>query len=130
MPNDAFESGAIASARNPIAPVKNLAVLEREVDPFEPGELLRICAVYEDQQRALCILSALSGPCPAEALALNRLRSRFVFCGPMGRPMLERSAGDHPWRRAIARAGVAYRVLCNPRQTYTTLMIQAGKPLQ
>jgi len=42
-------------------------------------------------------------------LALNRLRSRFLFCGPMGRPMLERSVGDHPWRRAIARAVVDAR---------------------
>jgi hypothetical protein len=48
----------------------------------------------------------------------------------MGRPMLERSVGDHPWRRAVARAGVDYRVLYNLRHTYTTLMIRAGKPLQ
>jgi len=48
----------------------------------------------------------------------------------MGRPMVERSVGDHPWRRATARAGVEYRVLYNLRHTYTTLMIQAGKPLQ
>jgi integrase len=65
-----------------------------------------------------------------EVMALNHLRSRFIFCGPMGRPMLERSVGDHPWRRAIARAGVDYRVLYNLRHTYTTLMIRAGKPLQ
>lgn len=65
-----------------------------------------------------------------EAMALNHLRSRFIFCGPMGRPMLERSVGDHPWRRALARAGVDYRVLYNLRHTYTTLMIRAGKPLQ
>ncbi len=38
--------------------------------------------------------------------------------------------GDHPWRRAVARAGVDYRVLYNLRHTYTTLMIRAGKPLQ
>src|SRR5215472_6248171 len=183
MLNDALESGAIASARNPMALVKNLAAPEREVVPFEPGELLRIFAVCEGQQRALYILLAVSGLRPAEALALmpehlnfaegtisvrqqliekgevslrlktrssrrtvkmfepvkmalyevftlNRLRSRFVFCGPMGRPMLERSVGDHPWWRAIARAGVEYRVLYNLRHTYTTLMIQAGKPLQ
>jgi len=64
-----------------------------------------------------------------DVLVLNRLRSRFVFCGPKGRPMLERSVGDHPWRRAVARAGVDYRVLYNLRHTYTTLMICAGKPL-
>jgi integrase len=183
MLNDAFESGAIAGARNPMALVKNLAVSEREIDPFEPAELLRIFAVCEGQQRALYILLALTGLRPAEALALmpehvnfadgtilvrqqmiekgevsprlktkssrrnvkmfepvkialydvlalNRLRSRFLFCGPMGRPMLERSVGDHPWRRAIARAGVDYHVLYNLRHTYTTLMIRAGKPLQ
>ncbi len=44
--------------------------------------------------------------------------------------MLERSVGDHPWRRAIARAGVDYRVLYNLRHSYTTLMIRAGWPLQ
>ena len=183
MLNDAFESGAIASARNPTTLVKNLAVSEREIDPFEPAELLRIFAVCEGQQRALYILLALTGLRPAEALALtpehvnfadgnilirqqmiekgevsarlktkssrraikmfepvkvvlydmlelNRHRSRFLFCGPMGRPMLERSVGDHPWHRAIARAGVDYRVLYNLRHTYTTLMIRAGKPLQ
>jgi integrase len=159
MLNDAFESGSITSARNPMALVRNLAVSEREIDPFEPAELLRIFAVCEGQQRALYILLVLTGLRPAEALALlpehvnfadgtilvrqqmiekgevsqrlktkgsrrtvkmfepvkvalydllalNRLRSRFIFCGPMGRPMMERSVGDHPWRRAIARAGV------------------------
>ena len=183
MLNDAFQSGVIASPRNPMELVKNLAVPEREIDPFEPAELLRIFAVCEGQQRALYILLALTGLRPAEALALvpehvnfadgtilvrqqliekgevslrlktrssrrsvrmfepvkvalyevltlNRLRSRFLFCGPMGRPMLERSVGDHPWRRAVARAGVDYRVLYNLRHTYTTLMIRAGKPLQ
>jgi integrase len=181
--NDAFESGAIVSVRNPMALVKNLEVAEREIDPFDPAELLRIFAVSEGQQRALYILLALSGLRPSEALALmpehinfaegmilvrqqmlekgevslrlktknsrravhmfepaklalfdvlalNRLRSRFVFCGPMGRAMLERSVGDHPWRRAVARAGVNYRVLYNLRHTYTTLMIRAGRPLQ
>jgi hypothetical protein len=34
------------------------------------------------------------------------------------------------WRRAVAGAWVDYRVLYNLRHTYTTLMIQAGKPLQ
>ena len=183
MLNDAFESGVIEGARNPTTLVKNLAVAEREIDPFDPAELLRIFAVCEGQQRALYILLALSGLRPSEALALmpehinfaegtilvrqqmlekgevsprlktkgsrrtvqmfesvklalfdvlalNRLRSRFVFCGPVGRPMLERSVGDHPWRRAVARAGVDYRVLYNLRHTYTTLMIRAGKPLQ
>jgi hypothetical protein len=48
-----------------------------------------------------------------DVLALNRLRSRFVSCGPMGRAIPERSVGDHPWRRAVARAGVDYRVLYN-----------------
>jgi hypothetical protein len=28
-----------------------------------------------------------------EVLTLNRLRSRFLFCGPMGRPMLEQVWG-------------------------------------
>lgn len=65
-----------------------------------------------------------------DVMAQNRLRSRFIFCGPMGRPMLERSVGDHPWRRAVARAGVNYRVLYNLRHSYTTLMIRAGRPLQ
>jgi len=47
MLNDAFESGIIASARNPMEFVKNLAVPEREIDPFELAELLRIFAVCE-----------------------------------------------------------------------------------
>lgn len=183
MTNDAFESGEIASARNPMGLVKNLSVAERETHPFQPSELLRIFSVCEGQQRALYIVLALTGLRPGEALALvpehlnfthgtilvrqqmvekgevslrlktkasrrsvkmfepvkvalfevmafNHLRSHFIFCGPMGRPMLERSVGDHPWRRAIARAGVDYRVLYNLRHTYTTLMIRAGKPLQ
>jgi integrase len=50
--------------------VKNLAVSEREIDPFEPAELLRIFAIYGGQQRALYILLALTGMRPAEALAL------------------------------------------------------------
>jgi integrase len=65
-----------------------------------------------------------------EVMALDHLRSRFIFCGPMGGQMLARSVGDHSWRRAIARAGVDYRVLYNLPHTYTTLMIRAGKPLQ
>ena len=44
--------------------------------------------------------------------------------------MLERSVGDRPWRRAVARARVDYRVSYNLRHTHTTLMIRAGKPLQ
>lgn len=64
-----------------------------------------------------------------DILALNWFRSR-VFCGSLGRPMLGRSVGDHPWRRAVARARVDYSVHYNLRHTYTTLMIRAGKPLQ
>lgn len=70
MLNDAFESGEIASARNPTALVKNLVIAEREIDPFDPAELLRIFAVCEGQQRALYILLALTGLRPSEALAL------------------------------------------------------------
>lgn len=47
MLNDAFESGAIVSARNPMTLVRNLTVAEREIDPFDPAELLRIFAVCE-----------------------------------------------------------------------------------
>jgi integrase len=178
MINDALESGEIATARNPMALIKNLTAPEREIDPFEPGELLRIFSVCEGQQRALYILLALTGLRPSEALALmsehinfadgtilvhqqlvergqvskriktkgsrrsvkmfepvrlalfevmalNHLRSRFIFCGRLGRPMLEASVGDNPWRRAITPAGVDYRVLYNLRHTYTTLMIRA-----
>ena len=37
MINDAFESGEIASPRNPMGLVKNLTVPERETHPFEPS---------------------------------------------------------------------------------------------
>jgi integrase len=50
-----------------MALVKNLAVAEREIDPFDPAELLRIFAVCEGQQRALYILLSLTGLRPAEA---------------------------------------------------------------
>jgi len=57
-----------------------------------------------------------------------------VFVGKVirgqARPMLERSEGDDPWRRMLARAGVPYRTLENLRHSYTTLMLSAGKNVQ
>ena len=65
------------------------------------------------------------------ALALqNRMRSRFVFANRKGKPLKERTQGDDPWRRAVARAGIEYRPLYTLRHTYTFLMLSAGKPLQ
>ncbi len=65
------------------------------------------------------------------ALALqNRMRSRFVFANRKGKPLKERTQGDDPWRRAVARAGLEYRPLYTLRHTYTFLMLSAGKPLQ
>ena len=60
----------------------------------------------------------------------NRMRSRFVFANRKGKPLNERTQGDDPWRRAIARAGLEYRPLYTLRHTYTFLMLSAGKPLQ
>jgi integrase len=60
----------------------------------------------------------------------NRLRSQFVFANRKGKPLNERTQGDDPWRRAIARAGLEYRPLYTLRHTYTFLMLSAGKPLQ
>ena len=59
----------------------------------------------------------------------NRLRSRFVFCNRKGGPLLQRTQGDDPWRRAIKRADLVYRTLYTLRHTYTFLMLSAGKPL-
>ncbi len=59
----------------------------------------------------------------------NRLRSRFVFCNRKGGPLLERTQGDNPWRRAVKRAGLDYRTLYTLRHTYTFLMLSAGKSL-
>src|SRR5260370_7499470 len=57
-----------------------------------------------------------------------------VFVGKVirgqARPMLERTEGDDPWRRTLARAGVPYRTLENLRHSYTTLMLSAGKNVQ
>ena len=65
------------------------------------------------------------------ALALqNRMRSRFVFANRNGEPLNERTQGDDPWRRVVARAGLEYRPLYTLRHTYTFLMLSAGKPLQ
>jgi integrase len=65
------------------------------------------------------------------ALALhNRMRSRFVFANRKGKPLNERTQGDDPWRRAVARAELEYRPLYTLRHTYTFLMLSAGKPLQ
>lgn|GEM_PF-5256720 len=60
----------------------------------------------------------------------NRLRSQFVFANRKGKPLKERTQGDDPWRRAVARAGREYRPLYTLRHTYTFLMLSAGKPLQ
>ena len=60
----------------------------------------------------------------------NRLRSQFVFANRKGKPLKERTQGDDPWRRAVARAGLEYRPLYTLRHTYTFLMLSAGKPLQ
>ena len=59
----------------------------------------------------------------------NRLRSRFVFCNRKGGPLLQRTQGDDPWRRAIKRADLGYRTLYTLRHTYTFLMLSAGRPL-
>jgi integrase len=59
----------------------------------------------------------------------NRLRSRFVFCNRQGGPLLERTQGDDPWRKAIKRADLNYRTLYTLRHTFTFLMLSAGKPL-
>jgi len=79
----------------------------REVKMFEP------------------VRAALSGLAPQ-----NWLRSKFVFANSRGGPLNERTQGDHPWRRAIARAGLEYRPLYMLRHTYTSLMLSAGKPAQ
>lgn len=65
-----------------------------------------------------------------EQRARTGLRSMFVFANAAGKPLNERTEGDDPWRRAIARAQVPYRPLYNLRHTYTSLMLSAGKPLQ
>jgi integrase len=59
----------------------------------------------------------------------NRLRSRFVFCNRQSGPLLERTQGDDPWRKAIKRADLNYRTLYTLRHTFTFLMLSAGKPL-
>ncbi|HUO05455.1 MAG TPA: tyrosine-type recombinase/integrase [Candidatus Binataceae bacterium] len=65
------------------------------------------------------------------ALAVrNRLRSKFVFANREGGALTVMTQGDHPWRRAVARAGVEYRPLYTLRHTYTSLMLSAQKPLQ
>ncbi len=57
-----------------------------------------------------------------------------VFVGRVirgqARPMFERTEGDDPWRRTLARAEVPYRTLENLRHSYTTLMLSAGKNVQ
>ncbi len=60
----------------------------------------------------------------------NWLRSKFVFANSKGGALSERTQGDHPWRRAIFRAGLEYRPLYTLRHTYTSLMLSAGKPAQ
>jgi integrase len=60
----------------------------------------------------------------------NRLRSKFVFANSAGEPLNERTQGDHPWRRALTRAGIPHRPLYTLRHTYTSLMLSAGKPAQ
>jgi integrase len=62
--------------------------------------------------------------------AQNRLRSKFVFCGRLGRPLRERTQGDDPWREALARGEVEYRRLYTLRHTYTSLMLAAGRNAQ
>jgi len=65
------------------------------------------------------------------ALAVqNRLRSQFVFANSVGGPLNETTQGDHPWRRAVAHAGLEYRPLYTLRHTYTSLMLCAQKPVQ
>ena len=54
----------------------------------------------------------------------------FTFTKRHGLPLLERTEGDHPWRRTLDRAGVPYRPLVNMRHTYASLMLSAGKPVQ
>jgi integrase len=62
--------------------------------------------------------------------AQNRLRSKFVFCGRLGRPLRERTQGDDPWREALAQAEVEYRSLYTLRHTYASLMLWAGRNAQ
>ena len=65
------------------------------------------------------------------SLALqNRMRSKFVFANRKGGPLNERTQGDDPWRRTVARTGLEYRPLYTFRHTYTFLMLSGGKPLQ
>jgi len=42
--------------------------------------------------------------------AKNRLRTRFVFANQDGSPLNVRWQDDNPWRRALERAGLEYRV--------------------
>jgi integrase len=58
------------------------------------------------------------------------MRSKFVFANRKGGPLNERTQGDDPWRRTVARAGLEYRPLYTLRHTYTFLMLSGGKPLQ
>ena len=62
--------------------------------------------------------------------AKNRLRTKFVFANRDGSPLNVRWQDDHPWRRALERAGLEYRSLYLLRHTYTFLMLSVGKPLQ
>jgi len=80
-------------------------------------------------ERDVLMFEPVRGALKSLAL-LNRMRSKFVFANQKGGPLNERTQGDDPWRRAVARAGLEYRPLYTLRHTYTFLMLSAGKPLQ
>ena len=69
--NSAFSRGLIPRPQSPALLVKNLRERVKEVDPFDPDELIRILkACTTAEQRALYLTMALTGMRPGEALGL------------------------------------------------------------
>jgi len=47
-----------------------------------------------------------------EMIARNRLRSRYVFCGPQGRALLAGHLGDQPWRTSVQASTIERSTIC------------------